>query len=340
MLAARLMKGGLIAAPVVRCSYSRVSPVTPIKPKAFQNVIWRSFSEDARQPRTYARRRTLKEIATQPTQGLPFQVGTAAVAGGALFGLGALAYYGLGLSNKSGFIDQSMVWPQYVKDRIKDTYLYLGGSLAFTAASAAAVFRSPVAIRFVSKSGLMALFVSMAALIGSGQLCRSIPYQSGFGPKQMAWVLHSSVMGAVLAPMCFLGGPILLRAAWYTAGVVGGLSAVAACAPSDKFLNMGAPLGMALGAVFVSSIGTYFLPPTTMMGAGLYSVAMYGGLLVFSGFLLYDTQRVVRAAETYPQYAVQPFDPVNAALSIYLDVINIFIRIATMLATGGSSKRK
>ena len=25
-------------------------------------------------------------------------------------------------------------------------------------------------------------------------------------------------MGAVIAPICFLGGPILTRAAWYTAG--------------------------------------------------------------------------------------------------------------------------
>lgn len=43
----------------------------------------------------------------------------------------------------------------------------------------------------------------------------------------------------------------------YTAGVVGSLSAVAACAPSDKFLNMGGPLAIGLGAVFAASIGNY-----------------------------------------------------------------------------------
>lgn len=58
-------------------------------------------------------------------------------------------------------------------------------------------------------------------------LAQSIEYKEGFGPKQMAWMLHSSVMGLMLAPICFLGGPILIRAAWYTAGVVGGLSAIA-----------------------------------------------------------------------------------------------------------------
>lgn len=63
--------------------------------------------------------------------------------------------------------------------------------------------------------------------MGTGMLVQSIEYKPGFGTKQMAWMLHSGVMGAMLAPMCFLGGPLLIRAAWYTAGVVGGLSTIA-----------------------------------------------------------------------------------------------------------------
>ena len=38
---------------------------------------------------------------------------------------------------------------------------------------------------------------------------------------------------------------------------VQGLSMLAMCAPSDKFLYMGGPLAMGLGVVFVSSIGLY-----------------------------------------------------------------------------------
>ena len=49
---------------------------------------------------------------------------------------------------------------------------------------------------------------------------------------------------------------------------MGGLSTVAACAPSDKFLSMGAPLAMGLGVVFCASIGTMFLPPTMALGSG------------------------------------------------------------------------
>ena len=55
-----------------------------------------------------------------------------------------------------------------------------------------------------------------------------------------------------------------------------------------------------------------FLPPTTAMGASLYSISIYGGLILFSMFLLYDTQKIIKRAETHPLYAAVPFDPVNA----------------------------
>ncbi|XP_031633855.1 growth hormone-inducible transmembrane protein-like [Contarinia nasturtii] len=135
----------------------------------------------------------------------------------------------------------------------------------------------------------------------------------------------------------YFGGSI----ARYTAGVVGGLSVCAVCAPNDRFLFMGGPLAIGLGVVFASSLGSIFLSPSTALGAGLYSMSLYGGLLLFSAFLLYDTQRIIHKAETHPNsnYAVQKFDPINAAISIYMDTLNIFIRLVSILAGQGGSRR-
>ncbi|XP_012887522.1 PREDICTED: growth hormone-inducible transmembrane protein [Dipodomys ordii] len=180
---------------------------------------------------------------------------------------------------------------------------------------------------------------TLVAMIGAGMLVQSISYHQNKGPKHLAWLLHSGVMGAVVAPLTILGGPLLIRAAWYTAGIVGGLSTVAMCAPSEKFLNMGAPLGVGLGLVFVSSLGSMFLAPNTVAGATLYSVAMYGGLVLFSMFLLYDTQKVVKRAEGTPLYGQNRYDPINSMLGIYMDTLNIFMRVASMLATGGNRKK-
>jgi len=285
-----------------------------------------------------ARRKGLRETVMAPAGGTAFSIGQGALAGASALGLGALAFYGLGLSNEVGSVDRAVLWSQEVKDRIRDTYAYFGASIGLTAASAVGVFRTPALLNIVARGGLVSLGVSIAAMIGTGMLARSIPYEQGFGKKQLAWALHCATLGAVVAPICFLGGPLLTRAAWYTAGMVGGLSTVALTAPSDKFLYMGGPLAMGFGVVFVSSIASSFLAPTTALGAGVYSIALYGGLIVFGGFILYDTQKIIYKAERHNGWGVQKYDPINSSMGIYTDTLNIFIRIAQVLAMQGRRK--
>ncbi|EDW75080.1 uncharacterized protein Dwil_GK19984 [Drosophila willistoni] len=295
-------------------------------------VRTRAAPAPVEQPRTSS----LKEKLMGPPSANAYSMGKGALAGGAVVGMGALCYYGVGLGQHTSIADNSIMWPQYVKDRIQSTYGFFGGSCILTAASAAAVFRSPRLLALASRGGFLWSIASLALVIGSGAVARSIEYQPGLGPKHLAWALHCAILGGVIAPLCFIGGPILTRAALYTGGIVGGLSTIAVCAPNDKFLYMGGPLAIGLGVVFASSLASMWLPPTTALGAGLASMSLYGGLLLFSGFLLYDTQRLVRKAEIHPQYAYTPFDPINASMSIYLDVLNIFIRIATIM--GGQRK--
>jgi len=285
-------------------------------------------------------RPSLKERLMQPTTGLPFAVGRGVVIGASALGLGALSFYGLGMSGQMGALDRSLGWNELVKDRIRTSYTYLAGGLATTVASSVIVFRNPTLLRLASGGSIGAVLISMGAVMASGFLVQALPYQEGFGAKQLAFLGHSSLIGFMVAPLSFVGGQIIMRAAIYTAGIVGGLSTIALTAPSEKFLSWGAPLGMGMAAVLAANVGALFLPPTTAIGAGLASIVMYGGLVLFSGFLLYDTQKLVKKAETYPVYASRPFDPVSEAVHVYMDIMNIFIRIVMMLAGGGGNKRK
>ncbi|XP_037935961.1 growth hormone-inducible transmembrane protein [Teleopsis dalmanni] len=313
------------------------------EPNFIPKNVTRNYARGPREPysRTEsARTPTMKEKLMGPPSENAFSMGKGAAAGAALVGLGALGFYGLGLGDADNTYNKSMLWPEYVRERIHTTYGYFGASCAITAAAAAAAYRSPRIMQLVTRNGWMSILGTFAVMIGTGAVAQSLEYKPGIGAKQLAWAVHCGVLGAVIAPMCLLGGPILTRAALYTGGIVGGLSTIAVCAPSDKFLYLGGPLALGLGLVFASSLASMWLPPTTALGAGLYSLSLYGGLILFSGFLLYDTQRIVRYAENYPEFGVRPFDPINASLSIYMDTINIFIRIATIMAGGGGNQRR
>ncbi|KAH0623445.1 hypothetical protein JD844_006203 [Phrynosoma platyrhinos] len=279
----------------------------------------------------------IKEAAFEPAMETAFKVdrmGRMIVAGGAAVGLGALCYYGLGMSNEIGAIEKAIIWPQYVKDRIRSTYMYFAGSIGVTALSAVLVSRSPALLGVMMRGSWLVKEIFHQTTCTTGYLDMKLAFCLLYNG------MCDGVMGAVVAPLTLLGGPLLIRAAWYTAGIVGGLSTVAMCAPSEKFLNMGAPLGVGFGFVLASSVGSMFFPPTSALGAGLYSVAVYGGLVLFSLFLLYDTQKVVKRAETQPLYGVQKYDPINSCMGIYVDTLNIFIRVATMLAGGGGVRKK
>ncbi|XP_033208493.1 growth hormone-inducible transmembrane protein-like [Belonocnema kinseyi] len=334
---------------ILKVCRSSLSPQVTSLLKAPKTVLPRAqvarlFASDGRQTftRSARARESLVEKVAKPAGETAFNIGKGAVAGASALGLGALCFYGLGLSSETGAIDHAQVWPQYVKDRIRSTYMYTAASVAATVASAAMVLRSPAIMRAVSNQGFLALALTMGSLVLSSAVVQNMPYEGGFTAKHVAWLIHTGIVGAIFAPLYFMGGALVLRAGVYTAGIVGGLSTLAACAPSEKFLTMGGPLAIGFGVVFASSMASFFVPPTTVLGSGLYSMALYGGLILFSMFLLYDTQKVIKKAETYPKYNMsghQAFDPINNALHIYTDIINIFIRVLSILGGGGGRKK-
>ena len=77
---------------------------------------------------------------------------------------------------------------------------------------------------------------------------------------------------------------------------------------------MGGMLGMGLAGLIGISLLSIFYP-----SPALFNIWLYGGVLVFSGFTLYDVQKIIYAAKTKQHY-----DPINMSLEIYLDAINLF----------------
>lgn len=254
-------------------------------------------------------------------------------------GLGAICLYGLrGGSADMSSVERSLTWSPVVRERVRTTFAYFSMGLATTAAGVAALHRSGTSVRLaqiMSRRPILSFIVPLGALMGMNAVNVSIPYRpSGVNLDKVGLMLGgNAVIAGIISPLAMLGGPLLLRAAVITGGAMGALSMAAMCAPSHQFLNYGAPLSLALGGMCLATFGSAFLPAGGAAMAGFHAFYVYGGLVLFGGLTLYDVQRIVHQAETSPRY-----DPIVASMAIYMDAINIFIRVAMMLA--GSNRRK
>jgi modulator of FtsH protease len=120
------------------------------------------------------------------------------------------------------------------------------------------------------------------------------------------------------------GSSIVMMAALGTAGIFFGLASYAGVTKRD-FTNMGKGLLIGLVMVIVASVANIFLKmPALSLTISTLSVGL------FSLFILYDLQRVMRGGET---------NYISASLSIYLSLYNLFVNLLQLLMFFTGSNR-
>eukprot|EP00730_Choanoeca_flexa_P013265 TRINITY_DN5137_c0_g1_i1.p1 TRINITY_DN5137_c0_g1~~TRINITY_DN5137_c0_g1_i1.p1 ORF type:complete len:336 (+),score=65.93 TRINITY_DN5137_c0_g1_i1:37-1008(+) len=257
------------------------------------------------------------------------------IGGLALAGVAGIGVFGASIARgatSAGMVNDNTIWPKYVQERIASTFTAFGASVIFTGVATVALFNAGAHMMMAGRP-IMSLVVCIGTMMASSALVHAIPAENTVG-KYGALALFGSTVGFTLCPLMVLGGPLMLRAAAVTGGIVGSLAFVAANSPSDQFLWMGGPLAMGLGAIVISSLGASFLPNVAVASA-MHKVSLYGGLAVFSGFVLYDTSRIVEKAKRSAKY-----DPVAESMSIFMDAVNLFVRIVQIMAMNNSNRRK
>eukprot|EP00070_Physeter_catodon_P043148 XP_028350042.1 growth hormone-inducible transmembrane protein-like [Physeter catodon] len=152
MLAARLVCLRTLPSRIFHPAFTKASPVVKNSITKIRWLLTPSRGYAAKTRIGIRRGKTsqeLKEAALEPSLEKIFKIdrkGRWFIAGGATAGLGALCYYGLGMSNEIGAIEKAVIWPQYVKDRIHSTYVYLAGSTGITSLTALAGSRTPALV--------------------------------------------------------------------------------------------------------------------------------------------------------------------------------------------------
>jgi modulator of FtsH protease len=108
------------------------------------------------------------------------------------------------------------------------------------------------------------------------------------------------------------GASIVAQAFLMTSVAFGGISMFAMTTKKD-FSSMGKMLFIALIILIVGSISNIFFQ-SPLLQLGIAGV----GALLFSAFILYDTQQIIKGGfET----------PIEAAIALYLDFFNLFVSL-------------
>ncbi|MGT0080914.1 Bax inhibitor-1/YccA family protein [Helicobacter pylori] len=195
---------------------------------------------------------------------------------------------------------------------VKTTYKFFAGSLLLATIGALLGlmnFQAVVQYKW-------AFFIAEIAALFGLMFSKSKP-----GLNLFMLFAFTSLSGVTLVPL--LGMVIAkagLGAIWQALGmttIVFGLMSVYALKTKNDLANMGKMLFIALIVVLVCSLINLFL------GSPMFQVVIAGAsAILFSLYIAYDTQNIVKGMYD---------SPIDAAVSLYLDFLNVFISILQII---------
>ncbi|KAK4691003.1 growth hormone-inducible transmembrane protein, partial [Lecanoromycetidae sp. Uapishka_2] len=213
---------------------------------------------------------------------------------------------------------------------LNETFMHTGLGIGIIGVAAQALHRSGWSVRLMQTNPWVILGVGLATSIGTmyGTFATS---PDNYVQKYALWTGFNVAQAAILSPLLFLQPALLARAGLYTVAMMGSIAFVGATAKQEKYLYLGGPLLAGVAVVAVSGFAPLVLPATaarTLMWTE--RIWLYGGLAVFGGFTLYDTQKILHHARLAERGMVKK-DVVNESISLELDFLNIFIRMVQIL---------
>ena len=199
---------------------------------------------------------------------------------------------------------------------LRQTYMLLAMTVAFSAVTAGI----SMAVAAPPMTGIIALL--------AGFFCLWRFPKNAHRSSALAWVFaFTGLLGFSLGPTLSLylqlsasGGLVIVHALATTAAVFLTLSGYALISKKDfsflgGFLSVG--LWVLIGAILFSWVGSLF----GVQISGLHLAISSMAVLLFSGFILFDTHRILSGGER---------NYVLATVSMYLSIYNLFIHLLAL----------
>ncbi len=201
---------------------------------------------------------------------------------------------------------------------IRKVYALFFAATLFAIGGVVLGFAFPPLMMAVASSPWITLLVLIGGVMGAQAVrhVRGVNLLALFGFTTLTGVVISPLMAYVAAT----NPGSIWQAGVLTVGIFGGLTAYVFISKRDfSFLRGMVTVGLIV--VFLAAILNMFI----VSSAFSFGIAV-AALLLFSGFVLYDTSNIIRRYPTNEYVA--------GALSLYLDAFNIFLALIRILNAG------
>ena len=200
---------------------------------------------------------------------------------------------------------------------LRNTYALLGFSLIPTVIGA--LIGMSMSFSFAAQSPIMFSLLMIAGIFG---LFFGISANRNSSLGVVLLLVLTFFLGVMLGPILQVafslsnGGQIVMLAAGGTASIFLVLAGIATTSKKDfsgmgKFLTIGLVL-----LILASLVNLFFQVPAASLAISAIAV------LIFSGFILYDVNRIVSGGET---------NYVMATLALYMNIYNLFVNLLHLL---------
>jgi modulator of FtsH protease len=201
---------------------------------------------------------------------------------------------------------------------IRKVYALFFIGILFAVGGVALGFVFPPIMAAVAQHPFITFILLIGGVIGA-QAVRHVP-----GVNLLAFFGFTTLTGAIISPLLYivsLTNPgSILQAGILTVGIFGGLTAYVFISKRD-FSFMRGMVTTGLIVIVLAGLLNIFIA-SSALGFAVAAAA----LLLFSGFVLYDTSNIIRRYPTNEYIA--------GAMSLYLDAFNIFLALLRILNSG------
>lgn len=200
---------------------------------------------------------------------------------------------------------------------LRNTYALLALSMVPTVIGA--LFGTLIAAPLMAGSPMMSMLIFLGGAFG---LMFAVQKTKDSSLGVVFLLAFTLFMGAMLGPLLRValgfsnGGTLIAMAAGGTGAIFFVLAGIASTTKRD-FSSIGKFLTVGIVLLIVASIANLFLHMPA-----LHLMLAVVAIMLFSGFILYDINRIVHGGET---------NYISATLAVYLNIYNIFVNLLQLL---------